>query len=177
MAVKSRLAAALLAAGACLLCAQEKKADAKNADEPKAPVRRPPRPIKIPEDAKEIRPGLWRAVDKSGQAWLYWNAPFGVVRSPEKPGDEIKPTMPAAEERKTEEGKSQDRKPGPVTIDNITVVDEGESLSFERRLPFGLHRWSRKKTELNEEERRIWERLQQMSGGAAKQAPTQAKPN
>lgn len=155
MAVRRILAVALLAS-ACW--AQEKKPS----------VRPPPKPIKIPEDATEIRPGLWRATDKSGQAWLYWNAPFGVVRAPEKPGDEIRPDMP----KPPGDGKLS----GPITVDNITVEEDGETLRFERRLPFGPQKWSRKKTELNDEERRIWRQVQAASATARKEAPPAAKP-
>jgi len=132
------------------------------------PIRRPPRPIKIPDDAKEIRPGLWKAVDKSGQVWVYWNSPFGVVRAPEKPGDEIKPDMP----KSTAAVSTDERKlNGPVTVDNITVEEDGETIRFERRLPFGPQRWSRKKTELNEEERRIWKQAQAASVPPSKDTP------
>lgn len=138
-----------------------------------APVRRPPRPIKIPDDAKEIRPGLWRSVDKSGQVWVYWNSPFGVVRAPEKPGDEIKPDTPKSGAAvSTDERKLT----GLVTIDNITVEEDGDTIRFERRLPFGPQKWSRKKTELNDEERRIWKQAQAASVAPSKDSPP-SKPN
>jgi hypothetical protein len=40
-------------------------------------------------------------------------------------------------------------------------VEDGETVRFERAGPFGVTKWQRKKTELNEVEHAVWDREQQ----------------
>ena len=66
--------------------------------------------------------------------------PFGVVR---------------VEERTASPEKSDGK------ADQIRVTEAGEVLRFERATPFGVSRWERKKSELNETERAAWQRARQ----------------
>jgi len=111
------------------VAAEQKKAQA----EPAAPAS----PTVIPKEAKQIEPYTWRYTDDQGKNWIYRKTPFGVVRFPEQPPE----TQPPEE-----------IPPG------MTGVEEGDSVRFERPSPFGKHRWTRKKTELTDLERRVWER-------------------
>jgi hypothetical protein len=100
----------------------------------------PAAPTTIPKEAKQIEPHTWRHTDRQGHTWIYRKTPFGVVRyaesAPEaQPTDEIPP--------------------------NMTAVEEGDSIRFERPTPFGKHRWTRKK---------VWERERQ------KDAPPKSNP-
>lgn len=139
--------------------AKDEKKEAKEAGkkETETPPQPRQKPMQIPADAKEIRPGIWRWVDKSDQPWIYWNTPFGVARSPEKPGAEIKPAEPVAP------GQAGATAPaGAVEVDGVTMTEEGDSIRFERRTPFGASRLVKKKSELTADERRLWERAQAM---------------
>jgi hypothetical protein len=48
-----------------------------------------------------------------------------------------------------------------------TAVEQGDSIRFEQTTPFGKRIWVRKKTELNEEERKIWD-LQRKNSAASR---------
>jgi hypothetical protein len=109
-------------------------------EQKKAPAPKPAssQGTQIPKDAKEIEPYTYRHTDAQGKTWIYRKTPFGVVRFPEQPADQAKPTEEA--------------------LKSMTAVEEGDSLRFERLTPFGKVRWTRKKTELTEMERKAWER-------------------
>jgi hypothetical protein len=44
--------------------------------------------------------------------------------------------------------------------DFVKIVEKGDELYFERKAPFGVQKWSRKKSELNDFERQAWEKQQ-----------------
>jgi hypothetical protein len=53
--------------------------------------------------------------------------------------------------------------------ERTTAVAEGDSIRFEQATPFGKRTWVRKKTELNEDEQRIWD-LQRKNSTASRTA-------
>lgn len=118
------------------------------ADQPK--VKNKPAPAAqakadaIPPEAKQIEPGLYRWTDKQGKTWILRKGPFGLFK---------------AEEQSARAEATEDLPGG------MTVVEEGDELRFERPTPFGLMRWKKKKTELNEMEQRAWERKQNKKAG------------
>lgn len=93
----------------------------------------------LPAGAKEIAPGVWRYTDARGNIWTYRRTPFGFIKSGEQESAEPKAAEAPAEMR---------------------AVEDGDQIRFERPTPFGLVRWTRKKTELNDVERAAWEREQ-----------------
>jgi hypothetical protein len=96
-------------------------------------------PVVIPAEAVESEPGVWHYTDGKGKQWVYYKTPFGVVRAEEKPvAASADPAARAAE---------------------ITAIDDGDYVRFERRGPFGVYKWRTKKTELNDEERAAWARV------------------
>jgi hypothetical protein len=117
-------------------------------EQKKAPAPKPAssQGTQIPRDAKEIEPYTYRHTDAQGKTWIYRKTPFGVVRFPEQPADQAKPIEEAPE--------------------SMTAVEEGDSLRFERVTPFGKVRWTRKKSELTEMERKAWERQRQQGRGS-----------
>jgi hypothetical protein len=111
-------------------------------------------PEGVPKGAKEIRPGVYRAIDNNGKAWTYRKTPFGFQKSAEE--------APASPEPAREEIRPKTATPfgeskTPPTAVKTTVTEDGDTLRFERPNPFGTSRWTRKKSELTEEEKRIWE--------------------
>ena len=111
-------------------------------------------PQGVPKEAVEVKPGVYRFVDKEKKAWLFTRSPFGYMRSPEDGAkDELPPVAGKPNPEKTPFGESKASGSAPQT----KVTEEGESLRFERPSPFGVVRWTRKKTELNEDEKRLWE--------------------
>ena len=120
-------------------------------------------PAGVPKDATEVKPGVYRYVDKEMKVWLYTKSPFGYMRSAE---DAAKPEPEPggkANPEKTPFGESRAASNAPVT----KVFDQGDSVRFERPSPFGVYRWTRKKTELNDDEKKLWE--------ASRPAPAKAE--
>ena len=104
----------------------------------KAPV------ITLPADAVEIAPYTYRYTDNQGKKWIYRKTPFGLMRSEDRP-------VTAQEAQKAEDQMAR-------LVESTTAVEEGDSVKFERVLPFGRTQWTRKKSELNEVERAAWNR-------------------
>lgn len=109
----------------------------------KAPAPAPPakteplKPAQIPAGAVETEPGFFRYIDSAGKKWVYRRTPFGVARWEDKPDDTPKLT--------------------PFE-DNTKAFAEGDGVRFERTTPFGVSKWVKKKSELDDQERFIWER-------------------
>ncbi|HXG34350.1 MAG TPA: hypothetical protein VNJ11_13365 [Bryobacteraceae bacterium] len=91
----------------------------------------------LPRGARETAPGEWRYTDTQGKTWTYRRTPFGFVRSD------------AREENTSVEAPA-----------DLKAFEQGDEIRFERPTPFGIVRWTRKKTELNDVERAAWEREQ-----------------
>ena len=91
--------------------------------------------LKLPKDAKQIEPFSWSWTDMNGKKWIYRKTPFGLVRSEDKP--EAQPT-------------AESKMP-------VTFTDQGDSIRFDRKSPFGVTTWTKKKTDLNEDEKKIVE--------------------
>ena len=101
--------------------------------------------ITIPPGAVEVEPYTYRYTDAQGKKWIYRKTPFGISRAEEKAA-----TDPKAEDSKKEENAR--------LIDSTTAVEDGDAIRFERSGPFGVAKWERKKTELNEVEHAVWDR-------------------
>lgn len=115
--------------------------DGKKADPEPAAV-----PPGIPAGASQIGPQMWRYTGKDGKVWVYRRTPFGISKAEEK---QLK----------------------PISTEGLVVktTDLGDSVRFEQQTPFGARSWTRKKTELNENEK-SW--LEQ--GNADRKAPAEA---
>ena len=100
--------------------------------------------IKLPPEAVEIAPYTYRYTDSKGNKWIYRKTPFGVVRSEDRP-------VSAQDVQKAQEQTAR-------LVESTTAVEDGDSVRFERVLPFGRTQWTRKKSELNEVERAAWNR-------------------
>jgi hypothetical protein len=92
-------------------------------------------PNGVPAAAVRVDATTWRYTDPKGKAWIYRRTPFGMMKIEE---NQATPTKSA---------------PRPIT----KVVEDGDQLHFERVTPFGMQRWTRKKSDLTAEERQIWE--------------------
>jgi hypothetical protein len=80
---------------------------------------------------------------------MYRRTPFGVSRWEDR--------QDGAERAAADADKNR--------LDATTAVEDGELIRFSRPGPFGAYKWSKKKDELDAEERSVWEREQ---GRAAK---------
>jgi|GEM_PF-1490607 len=93
----------------------------------------------VPADAVQTGPGAWEWTAPDGKVWNYRQTPFGLRRTPGQ--------TQAAPDAET-------AKPSPV----FTAREEGDMVRFERLTPFGKRTWTRKKDEMDETERLVWER-------------------
>lgn len=105
----------------------------------------PPAPVVIPPDALQTPDGSFSYTDKDGKKWLYRRTPFGVSKVEDKPVV------------------------ADTTEDKLTTATEkGDTIQFERPGPFGSTKWEKKKTELNEDEKKAWDRERQKTSGTSK---------
>jgi len=115
--------------------------------------------VTIPTGAVEVEPYTYRYTDAQGKKWIYRKTPFGISRAEDKAVDDMK----AEDSKKGENAR---------LIDATTAVEDGDTIRFERRGPFGVARWQRKKTDLNEVEHTVWDR--EMQKRAARENATAA---
>jgi hypothetical protein len=86
------------------------------------------KPTEIPGGAVQTAPGFYRYTDGEGTAWLLRRTPFGVA---------------AVEEKAPE---------------LVTATEAGDSVRFEKKTFFGVSTWQKKKSDLTESERAVWDR-------------------
>jgi hypothetical protein len=112
-----------------------KKAVPKKA--PKAAAKAAPRvitPMPIPADAVLAADGDYHFTDPQGKKWIYRKTPFGVTRLEDTPQ------------------LTSTRAPDPSGA-GIKATEDGDMVRFERKGPFGIWRWEKKKSELDEGEK------------------------
>jgi hypothetical protein len=98
--------------------------------------------VTIPKDAVKNADGTYSYTDKQGKKWIYANSPFGVIKSAASDSPD----------------KAAAAKPADAqTVIATKAIDNGDTVKFERPTPFGTMKWEKKKTELNEEERHLFE--------------------
>ena len=136
-----------------LLAADSKTAKAPKPAPSKAAERKAPE-ITLPSEAVEIAPYTYRYTDNQGKKWIYRKTPFGVVRSEDRP-------VSAQDIQKAQDQTAR-------LVESTNAVEDGDSVRFERVLPFGKTQWTRKKSELNEMERAVWNLLLEKRAAAEK---------
>lgn len=94
-----------------------------------------------PKGAVLVEPGLWRHKDDKGKVWMYRRTPFGLAKFAPDAGDMTKADKAEAEFLKAEDG--------------------GDVVKFERKTPFGVSKWTRKKTQLQGAELEAWKKASQ----------------
>ena len=98
------------------------------------------KPVEIPKGAVESEPGTFRFTDADGKKWIYRKTPWGVSKVEDKGTDTTAATKPV------------DPSAG------ITATEDGDTVRFERPGPFGVYKWQKNKSELDESERAALER-------------------
>ena len=100
----------------------------------------PKGPLTVPKEAVKVDNLTWRYKDAGGKTWIYRRTPFGLVRF--------------AEQEQTGEPADDESR-------LWKAFDQGDSVRFEKQTPFGVSTWTRKKSELTDDERKAWERAEQ----------------
>ena len=108
------------------------------------------RPLTIPAGAVWDSKGYYRYTDAQGKKWIYRKTPFGVTRMEDTP------------ERST-------AKAAAANGAGIKATEDGDIVRFERLGPFGLWKWEKKKSELDETEKAALENSQANNQTVSKQ--------
>lgn len=116
----------------------------KTKEENKAPDRSAEEKSAAEKTARDKTAGEKTAAEKpaGGKSGEYRQTPFGVVKA------------------------SEDARPAPPAPD-VRVIDQGDSYKFERSTPFGLSKWTRKKSELTRDEQEIVDKANSRSSANA----------
>lgn len=110
------------------------KAASKSTAKAPAKVNDASKPAAIPADAVADSTGDYHYTDPEGKKWIYRKTPFGVSRL-EDTAENAAPKADAA------------------SGGGITAFDEGDKVRFERKGPFGVWKWEKKKSEMDEAEK------------------------
>jgi hypothetical protein len=125
--------------------AEEAPVQKKTAPKPASPTAE----LKLPAGATMVEPGTYTFTDTKGKKWIYRKTPFGLSRAEDKP-------TPA------------DAAPAPPPGAGMTATEDGDTVRFERPGPFGVYRWQKKKSELDDDERAALEHSQPKSASTEK---------
>ena len=108
------------------------------------------KPMPIPAAAVLAADGDYHYTDPQGKKWIYRKTPFGVTRM------EDTPQLTATR--------------GPdASGAGIKATEDGDIVRFERQGPFGLWKWEKKKSELDEGEKAALANSQANNKTASKQ--------
>jgi hypothetical protein len=108
------------------------------------------KPMAIPASAVQDAAGDYRYTDPQGKKWIYRKTPFGVTRL------EDSPERDAA-------------KAAAASGAGIKATEDGDVVHFERLGPFGVWKWDKKKSELDESEKAALQNSQSKNKTASKQ--------
>jgi hypothetical protein len=141
-----KLALIAIAFAATVFASQQpaKKAPAAPAARPSAPAR-----PELPANAEKVREGVWSARDSSGKTWYYARSPFGYSRMDESAY------------------KQAYREEAGAPLFRLVSVD-GEIAKFERETSFGKSSWTRKLSELTQDEKAVYDLRQQGAASGQK---------
>jgi hypothetical protein len=103
-------------------------------------------PAGIPEGATQVDPNSYRYTDAAGKAWIYRLSPFGLLKIEDKPAEATPVKVP----------------------EGMKASEDGDSIRFERPSPFGVFRWSRKKSDLSDIEQAAWDQARKEKAAGEK---------
>jgi hypothetical protein len=152
--MKSIIVLLALTAGAAALAqdqarATDKAPAVKKKTAKKAAAAPGPQFLTIPKDATLNSDGTYAYTDKDGKKWSYWNSPFGVMKSEIKPAPPMSTFVPNAT--------------APQDLSYTTTKDKGDTVHFDRQTPFGPVGYDKKKSDMTDAERKLFETQHQES--------------
>ncbi len=125
-------------AGLAVAQDQAPPADKKTTAAKKKPAPPAVKPLVIPPEAVLMPNGTYSYRDKAGKDWIYSKTPFGISKIED---------MGSAPSGFVTTPKEQ----------LIKTIDAGDTVKFERQTPFGTTKWEKKKLEMTDEERSIFQ--------------------
>jgi hypothetical protein len=142
---------------------QSKSTAQKPAQQVKPPAKAEGPVTAVPAGAKLVEPNLYRYTDAGGKTWLYRQTPFGISKSEDTGVSGAEPA-PQSAPQSNAKGEA------------VAVTDLGDSYRFEKKTPFGQTTWTRKKSELSDEEKAITSDQQAISNSNSVPSGAQNKP-
>ena len=106
------------------------------------------RPPSVPAEAVLGADGDYHYTDPQGKKWIYHRTPIGVSHFEDTP---------------------QLHSPEKMAVSFVKATEDGDKVRFERLGPFGLWKWEKKKSELDEFEKAALANSQAISKTASKQ--------
>jgi hypothetical protein len=149
-----RLAFVVLVSALALSAADPQTETKKTAQTPKAAAKAAPKttdaskPAAIPPDAVLGADGDYHYTDPQGKKWIFRRTPFGVAKLADT--SELPPATVAA-------------------VAGIKATEDGDNVRFERQGPFGVWKWVKNKSELDETEKAALENSQANNKTVSKQ--------
>ena len=123
-----------------------------SAEEVKKPAT--PRPASVPREAEDVQTGVWKHKEGGGETWLYRRTPFGVAKYKEEAAVDADDSG----------------------VEGVRAFEEGDSVRFERKTPFGVSQWTRKKTDLKGVEPAAWKQALAEATESTKSKPAASRP-
>ena len=108
------------------------------------------KPMPIPAAAVLAADGDYHYTDPQGKKWIYRKTPFGVTRMEDTP-------------------RLTSTRAPDASGAGIKATEDGDIVRFERQGPFGLWKWEKKKSELDEGEKAALANSQANNKTASKQ--------
>jgi hypothetical protein len=108
------------------------------------------RPPAIPVAAVKGTDGDYHYTDPQGKKWIYHKTPFGMSRMEDT-------------------GERETAKAAVPSGAGIKATEDGDTVRFERQGPFGVWKWEKKKSELNESEKAALQDSQSTSKTSSQQ--------
>jgi hypothetical protein len=115
--------------------------------------------LTVPKGAVESEPSTFHYTDAQGKKWIYRPTPFGVARFQDLPN--------SRDTALTQAGQGSKPVPALDPYAGTKATADGDTIRFERPGPFGVYKWQKNKSELDEMERAVWNR--QLAETSAKQ--------
>lgn len=129
--------------------ADQKKSQKTAAQKPPAKLEPPVQTI--PAGATQVEPNVYRYTDANGKTWNYRQTPFGINRWEQTSTPATEPVQqPVPQSSSPSMFQSTQIKTEP-----ITVTDQGDSYLFDKKTPFGHSTWTRKKSDVTDEEKAV----------------------
>jgi hypothetical protein len=159
-----------IAVGMLVLCSVGVQAAAPKKEKAVAPARKaavkpvqkqkPAAPaVVIPPSATRVDENTYTHTDAQGKTWVYRKTPFGIQKTERVAESNPYPLPEVARDRQSPfAAAGTKRGPAPQVEDQVTATESADSITFSKKTPFGANVWTKKKSELNDEEKALLER-------------------
>jgi hypothetical protein len=125
----------------------------------KAAARPAPPAVVIPASATRVDENTYTHIDAQGKTWVYRKTPFGIQKT-ERTTESTPYGLPdATRDRQSPfSAEGSQRTTVQQTEEQVTATEAGDSVTFQKKTPFGNNIWTKKRAELNDDEKALLDR-------------------